>query len=71
MTHFPRHIQNCATEECRRRTPLNVVRVHRRDIPDNAISLATDLGARKLLLQFFGDKMIFVPELHYAWVGDA
>jgi hypothetical protein len=34
------------------------------DIPDNAIALTTDLGAGKLLLQFFGNEMVFVPELH-------
>ena len=50
---------------------MNVARVHCRNIPDNAISLATDLGVRELLLQFFGDEMIFVPELHNPWVGDA
>jgi hypothetical protein len=40
-------------------------------IPDNAIALTTDLGAGKLLLQFFGNEMVFVPELHSSWVGDA
>jgi hypothetical protein len=34
------------------------------DIPDNAIALTTDLGTGKLLLQFFGNEMVFVPELH-------
>jgi len=26
------------------------------------------LGAGKLLLQFFGNEMVFVPELHSPWV---
>jgi hypothetical protein len=27
--------------------------------------LAADLGTEELLLQFFGDEMIFIPELHH------
>ena len=71
LPNFTRDIKNCTAEEPRRGTPLNIARIQRSDIPDNAISLATDLGARKLLLQLFGDEVIFVPELHNSRVGDA
>jgi hypothetical protein len=69
LANLTRYIQNCAAEERRRgSTPLHVPRVDCSDIPDNAIALATDLGAGKLLPQLFGDEMVFVPELHNSWV---
>ena len=71
MPNFTRDIKNCTAEECRRGTPLNIARIEGSDIPDDAVALAADLGARKLLLQFFGDEMLFIPELQNARVGDA
>jgi len=65
LSNFTRDIKNCTAEECRRGTPLNVARIDGRDIPDDAIALAADLGTGELLLQFFGDEMIFIPELHH------
>ena len=67
LPNFTRDIKNCTAEECRRGTgtPLNVARIEGRDIPDDAIALAADLGTGELLLQFFGDEMIFIPELHH------
>jgi hypothetical protein len=32
------------------------------------IALAADLRTGKLLVHFFGDEMVFVPELYGAWV---
>ena len=71
LPNFTCDIKNCTAEERRRGTPLNIVRIESSNIPDDAVALATDLGTGELLLQFFGDEMIFVPELHNAWVGDA
>jgi len=64
LPNFTRDIQNCTAEEPRRGTPLNVVRIEGSDIPDDAVALAADLGTGELLLQLFGDEMIFVPELY-------
>ena len=64
LSNFTRDIKNCTAEECRRGTPLNVTRIEGSDIPDDAVALAADLGTGELLLQFFGDEMIFIPELH-------
>ncbi len=50
---------------------MDVSRVERSGIPDNAIALATYLRAGKLLPQFFGDEMVFVPELHDPGVRDS
>ena len=63
MTNISRYIENRAAEERRRGTPVDISWVKGSDIPDNAIALTTDLGAGKLLLQFFGNEMVFVPEL--------
>jgi len=68
LPNFTPDIKNCTAEERRRGTPLNPIRIDRSDIPDNAIALTTVLGAGKLLLQFFGNEMVFVPELHSSWV---
>ena len=68
MPNFTRDIKNGTAEECRRGTPLNIARIDRRDIPDDAIALAADLGTGELLLQFFGDEMIFIPELYHPQV---
>ena len=65
LPNFTRDIKNCTAEECRRGTLLNVARIQGSDIPDDAIALAADLGTGELLLQFFSDKMIFIPELHH------
>ena len=68
MPNFTRDIKNCTAEERRRGTPLNVVWIEGSDIPDDAVALAADLGTGELLLQFFGDEMIFIPELHHPGV---
>jgi len=60
LSNFTPDIKNCTAEERRRGTPLNVVRIEGSDIPDDAVALAADLETGKLLLQFFGDEMIFV-----------
>lgn len=44
---------------------MNIARIEGSDIPDDAVVLAADLGTGELLLQFFGDEMIFVPKLHH------
>jgi hypothetical protein len=68
LPNFTRDIKNCTPEEPRRGTPLNVVRIEGSDIPDDAVALTADLGTGELLLQFFGDEMIFVPKLHHSRV---
>ena len=64
MPNFARDIKNCTAEECRRGAPLNVVRIEGSGIPDDAVALAADVGTGELLLHFFGDEMIFIPELY-------
>ena len=66
--NFIRDIKNCTTEERGRGTPFHIVRIEGSNIPDDAIALAADLGTGELLLQFFGDEMIFVPKLYYSRV---
>jgi hypothetical protein len=68
LPNSTRDIKNCTAEERGRGTPWNVVRIDGSDIPDDAVALAADLGTGELLLQFFGDEMIFVPELHNSQV---
>ena len=63
--NFACDIKNCTAEERRRGTPLNTVRIEGSYVPDDAVALAADLGTGELLLQIFGDEMIFIPELHH------
>jgi hypothetical protein len=60
LPNFTRDIKNCTAEECRRGTPLNISQIEGSDIPDDAVALPADLGSGELLLQFFGDEMIFL-----------
>ena len=39
---------------------MSISRIEGSDIPDDAVALAADLGSGELLLQFFGDEMIFL-----------
>ena len=63
------YVYDRSSEEYGRgKTPLGVLRIYRSNVPDNPIALATNLRARKLLLQFFCHQMILVPKLHGPWV---
>ena len=47
---------------------MHIARVECSGIPDNAIALAADFRTGKLLVHFFSDEMVFVPELYGTWV---